>query len=413
MSLFESASLVVTPNGTKASKLYSVKPADGSGDMTVTRATTATRVNSSGIIESVATNVPRLDYTGSTCPSVLIEPQRTNLVLRSEEFDNASWVKFNATVTANSTISPDGTLDADKIIGSAGISNNNVYQSPSLTANTQYTETVYAKKSEWDWIVLEIRGEAVDAVVAWFNVNTGTVGVIKNGGTATITNVGNGWYRCSLTRTMGATTSSTRVRIYTTNANDSYSVGDGTSGVFIWGAQLEAGSSATSYIPTTNATVTRNADLISKTGITDLIGQTEGTLYAEVNNKNWETSNRIFIISDGSANNRIGIVQGTSQNTLRFLISTSGASQTDVNSSSIISSNYKIAIAYKNNDISIYVNGVQIATDTSATIPACSNVYLGKSESLSLANIINNGIKSAALWKTRLTNAELATLTTL
>ena len=84
MSLFESASLVITPNGTKASKLYSIKPTDGSGDLTVTRATTATRVNSAGLIETVSANVPRLDYSNGSCPSILVEPQRTNLVYPSD-----------------------------------------------------------------------------------------------------------------------------------------------------------------------------------------------------------------------------------------------------------------------------------------------------------------------------------------
>ena len=119
MSLFESASLVVTPNGTKASKLYAIKPTDGSGDLSVTRATTATRVNSAGLIESVASNVPRLDYTNSTCPSILVEPQRTNISLRSQEFDNAYWVPQNVTLTTNNTISPNGTLDADAVVVTA------------------------------------------------------------------------------------------------------------------------------------------------------------------------------------------------------------------------------------------------------------------------------------------------------
>ena len=151
MSLFESASLVVTPNGAKASKLYAIKPTDGSGDLTVTRATTATRVNSAGLIESVASNVPRLDYTNGTCPSILVEPQRTNLVLYSEQFDNAAWLKSTASgtlnVTANYGISPDGTQNADRIqmsISGFG-SYSDVVQLFSTTAGISYTYSIYLK----------------------------------------------------------------------------------------------------------------------------------------------------------------------------------------------------------------------------------------------------------------------------
>jgi len=126
MSLLEKASLVLTPNAYKASKLYSVVPSSGLGDMTVTRATTATRVNSLGLIESVASNVPRLNYdVAGGCPSILLEPQRTNLLTYSEDFINAVWVKSAIAgasmpvVTADDTISPDGSLDADKVVFSA------------------------------------------------------------------------------------------------------------------------------------------------------------------------------------------------------------------------------------------------------------------------------------------------------
>jgi len=308
MSLFESASLVVTPNGTKASKLYSVKPTDGSGDMTVVRATTATRVNSSGVIESVATNVPRLDYTGSTCPSVLIEPQRTNLALRSEEFDNASWTKSNISVSANLINSPDGTQDADKLIEDSLTNQKAIFNSVSSTSSIPYTFSLFLKSD----------GSGRNARIGIFDssfANSGYIlfnsvnGTLSNQGTngtgvvnsSSVVNYGNGWYRVSITVTLTATT--IRSVVYLASGNNTTYAGNGTSGVYIWGAQLEAGSNATSYIPTTTATVTRNVDLISKTGISSLIGQTEGTLYAEVNNKNWETSNRIFVISDGSASN--------------------------------------------------------------------------------------------------------------
>lgn len=128
MSLLDTASLVITPNGTKASKLYSVVPSDGSGDMTVTRATTATRVNSAGLIESVASNVPRLDYSNGTCPSILVEPQRTNILKYSEDLTNAVWSLIGTiTRTANYGTAPDGTQTSTRILWGGG-ANFELYQ---------------------------------------------------------------------------------------------------------------------------------------------------------------------------------------------------------------------------------------------------------------------------------------------
>ena len=415
MSLFESASLVVTPNGTKASKLYSVKPTDGSGDMTVVRATTATRVNSSGLIESSAVNVPRLDYTGSTCPSLLVEPQRTNLALYSEQFDNAVWTKTRTTVVSNATIAPDGSLTADKLIPSID-NNTHILQQSNISVTAQiYSATVYAKKGEYDTVRLFLSNLWSPNPNAIFNLTTKSIVSTQNG-TAKITELTNGWFKLEITSTINAVAGSTgQLLIYGGNNGIVSFAGDGTSGVFIWGAQLEAGANATSYIPTTTASVTRNADFISKTGISSLIGQTEGTLYANINFKNWEASNRVLAIGDGTTYNRIVILEGPVANTFRFLITTGGVIQSDIFSSSFTIGNYKIAAAYKNNDVALYINGSQIGTDNLATIPVCSNLYLGMSEySVTPTTLIlNDSIKSAALWKTRLTNAELATLTTL
>ena len=127
MALFDDASLVTTPNGYKAGTLYSIKPTSGAGDMTVVRATTATRVNSAGLIESVANNVPRLDYSNGTCPCLLVEPQRTNLLTYSEQFNNGVWGLFssgtgvNPIITANTTTAPNGTLTADTIVFNSGV----------------------------------------------------------------------------------------------------------------------------------------------------------------------------------------------------------------------------------------------------------------------------------------------------
>ena len=127
MSLYTDASLIMYPSGYKSGKIYSQKPTDGTGDLTFTRASTATRVNSSGLIESVASGVPRIDYLNG-CGQLLLEPQRTNVILRSQEFDNVSWAKVNTNVSANLTTSPDGTVNADKIIATSVSSTHSIYQ---------------------------------------------------------------------------------------------------------------------------------------------------------------------------------------------------------------------------------------------------------------------------------------------
>jgi hypothetical protein len=266
MSLFEEASIIITPNAFKAGKLYTVKGAD----LDVVRATNATRVNANGVIETVGANVPRIDYTGGGCPSILVEPQRTNLLLRSEEFNDAYWVKLVTSISANSTISPNGTLTSDKLIASVGVFDHVLRSGFSVTPSTNYTLTVFAKKSEYDFFVVRRIGSVIDT---YFNLNNGTLGNVRSGVVASILNVGDGWYRCSVTFTP---TTGTVVDISLSNTNGVISYnGDGTSGIFIWGAQLEAGSNATSYIKTTTASVTRNADVITLTPTTGLTEITE------------------------------------------------------------------------------------------------------------------------------------------
>jgi hypothetical protein len=407
MSLFDSASLVVTPNGTKASKLYAIKPTDG-GDLSVTRATTATRVNSSGLIESVATNVPRLDYTNGTCPSILVEPQRTNLFSYSEQFDNASWTKLDSSISSNATISPDGTTTADKLIENSSTANH-LIQKAVVAINSSYSFSVYAKKAERNWIVLRGVNAAFQNVKAWFNIDAGTVGTLENGATGTITSVGNGWYKCTMIIPTFSTGFEFRVSLSTGNGVDSY-LGNGTSGAYIWGAQLEAGSYATSYIPTVASSVTRNADVISKTGISTLIGQTEGTMFLDVN-----------VTKDGSGYYPLGTLIGATSSIyigINTFITTGNiyaeirnTTQQALISSSINSGRCKIALAYKANDIALYINGNLIGTDTSATIPATSAFSF--EYDVSIGNRNTKNINDVVLWKTRLTNAELATLTTI
>jgi hypothetical protein len=192
-------------------------------------------------------------------------------------------------------------------------------------------------------------------------------------------------------------------------------LGDGVSAMNFWGSQIELSSHSTSYIPTTIASVTRNKDVISKTSASSLIGQTEGTIYSEIKVSKLlgSVSRYIFHLSDGSADNRIYLAfSGANSNIIRARIFNSGTLQSNIITSEITSvGTYKLAIAYKNNDVVFYMNGVQIGTDTSATIPICSQIDLG--HNYNAGSQFNDRINNANIWKTRLTNSQLAELTTL
>ena len=409
MSLFESASLVVTPNGTKASKLYAIKPTDGSGDLSVTRATTATRVNSAGLIESVASNVPRLDYTNGTCPSILVEPQRTNLLTYSEQFDNAAWNNVRGVVTANSTISPDGTTNSDTFASAAGQPfPPALTRTPSFTGNTNYSFSVFAKilgnSNLFNMAYVDnISGYTGGSVL--YNLSTQSITITQSPNssvTASIQNYGNGWYRLVINFLTIATPSFNYLQI-------GQSTNDVGNGFALYGAQLEAGAYATSYIPTTSASVTRNADVISKTGISSLIGQTEGVMYFDLKTIANNDFKRLSI-NGGSYVNSI-FFDFDNTNTLYAKVFNGGSAVATLIASGInIANRNKIAIAYKNNDFSFYVNGSQVASQSSGSIPSGLANY---EFSLASNQIFEGNINTAALWKTRLTNAELATLTTI
>jgi len=420
MSLFESASLCITPNGTKASKLYAIKPTDGSGDLSVTRATTATRVNSSGLISSVASNVPRLDYTNGSCPSILVEPQRTNLALYSEQFDNVTWLKGQSTVTANTIISPDGNTNADILFELATTSTHNVASSNliSFVSGTSYTISIYAKNNTSGRGLLQIAGYALGSgasnIYANFNLSNGTLGSVS-GGTSTITAAANGFYRLTFSFTCGNTISErlnySLITSSTSTAFQSY-LGDSSKGIIIYGAQLEEGSYATSYIPTTSASVTRNADVISKTGISSLIGQTEGTIFLNCKiNTNNENAD-IFLLYNNSNVTLGAYVIGfnTSGNiTLYSLPSGSLNTLKDGDNRNI---NIKIALAYKSGDFSFYINGIETFTSSSISIANGLSALFLNSNNLP-ANFGIGNYNTVSLFPTRLTNAELTELTTI
>jgi hypothetical protein len=405
-------SLLLIPDRYKSGVLYSQLPESGAGDLTFTRASAATRVNASGLIESVASGVPRLDYTGGGCPSLLLEPQRTNLVTYSEEFDDASWAKGGVTISANTnaTLDPSGQNFADKLVEDSSNGNHRVFNNSSVTISDSdaTTYSVFAKAAERTQIYLRDN----DIVGARFNLSTGEVISTEGTATATITNYGNGWYRCTITRV--SSTTAGRVIVYLDNGGDSYT-GDNTSGVFIWGAQVEAGAYPTSYIPTTSAAVTRAADAALTASVPSLIGQNEGTLFVEMKRESLAES--FIVILSALA----GTTVNSYQNSLYLFQVSNGVFASDcfvsdVNqfavelSEGLSVGRHKIAVAYKQNDFTLYIDGVQIGTDTSGNVPAMNFLTIG-----GVADVPNhkNIISQTAIYPVRLSNSELAALTAL
>jgi hypothetical protein len=350
-------------------------------------------------------NIPRIDYTNGSCPSLLVEPQRTNLLIYSQQFDNINWGSFNQlSFTANAGISPDGTNNAflftKNIASTVGWKSINI---STLTSGVTYTLSAFVKKGTvGNNAILRIAGVAFPPAITYeFNFDTET---ITNGGS--FTKLANGWYRISGQRTATSTGSGDfQIGVTSTLTTD-------LNNVLIYGAQLEAGSYPTSYIPTVASTVTRNADVISKTGISSLIG-TEFTMFFDGFESMGGASSRYLILKGASTtyNNYISI-EGLSGNRIGFYIYNNVGALVFAASSGAFTNGQRIKLAArcKNNDFAVYLNGVLLGSQASGTVPTTSNLYLGYYTDYT-DNY--NKINSATIFNTALTNTELAQLTTL
>jgi len=404
------------------------------GDFTVTRASTKNVIGSNGLYQSVANNVPAFEFnTDGSYRGLLVEPGATNLALRSQEFQT-SWTTLQASISTDvvATTAPDGTNTADKLVENTATDEHRVTQSITKAASaTTYTVSVFAKSTERNMQLAIDSGSVSNAGQAIFNLTNGTVGSATVDGTftnasASIQALPNGWYRCSVTATTGTeTTVRIRIRLVSGASTVSYT-GDNTSGIFIWQAQLETGSVATSPIVTTGSTASRVADVVSLTGASSLIGQTEGTLYMEVvfgslydgvgagpgGVEIGDGGNFANILTMGvgrdSPNNRIIVVNRASSVNTIF----AGFSVTAVGT-------YKCALGYSASGTSFYVNGSKVTsytTGTSATATTISSfdrVTIGGAWDGSAAiGQTNNNYKAVALFPTRLSDSQLASLTT-
>ena len=283
----------------------------------------------------------------SGCGSWLLEPQSTNLVTYSEDFSDSSWVKTNSSITSNLVISPDGALNADKLVEDASTGEKFTQTIRPVSNTTIYTASVFVKFAGREWIRFT---DAQSSNRIHFNTKTGVFGAVT--GTVISYNsiaLDNGWYKLSLTTTSVATAYAVRI-VLAENDNDVSYTGDGTSGVYVWGAQLEQQSYATSYIPTNGSIATRLADVANNSGNSTLINSTEGVLYAEIAALADDGTNRGIALSDGTTLNRVNILFGTGSNKIRTIVKSNASDSFDKEYTVTSTLNYhKIAIKYKEN----------------------------------------------------------------
>jgi hypothetical protein len=374
-------------NNTSSIDLWGAQIEQRSAVTAYTPTTTQPITNYIPVLQSAADNVARFDHNPVTGESLgfLVEESRSNLFLRSEEFDNASWTKTNSTITANAIVAPDGALTGDKLIPTSGSGVKFMAQSGSVTSGQVYSFSIYVKKDAFDhfWIGGTASAWGSGAVV-YYNISNGTVGTTGAGTTASINNVGNGWYRLNWSKPASATfTGAQIITAGASDANGSQTVtGDGFSGVFLWGAQLEAGAFPTSYIPTVASQVTRAADAASMTGanFSGWYSQGEGTVYWDGRFSGITGGLAMFAISDNTFNNRITGVFTTSGGAgVNVDIFANNSFQAAVPSAITPTANtqYKLAVSFATDNIAGSRNGGVAGTDTSAIIPVVDRMYIG------------------------------------
>jgi hypothetical protein len=375
-----------------------------------TRSTGGTRVNKDGLIEMVTNNKPRIDFLNDSNGALLLEPSRSNLLTYSEDFSNAYWTKTNSSITSNVAISPDGTLNADKLVESTSASEKLIQRILSVTTSTIYTASVFVKYAGREWIRFT---DAQSSNRIHFNTLTGAFGTI----TGTIIDYNsiafsNGWYKLSITTTSVATAYALRVSLAEADNDVSYT-GNGTSGVYIWGAQFELGSYATSYIPTQGAIATRVAEVCNGAGNSQIFNSSEGVLFAEISAlANDGTSRQIALSSGSSTTNKVSLIYTATTNQLQAFIRSGGSIAFNVTEIlSDTTNENKIALKYKQDDFALWVNGIEVATDTSGSAPTLLNV-LDFDDADGSSNFYGN-VKQLQYFNTALTDQELINLTTI
>jgi len=413
---------------TVGDKVYSILPSDGVGDFDFTRATTATRINAQGLIETVASGENRLNYSlldGEVvgCPHLLLEDEATNSIQYSEDFSQSAWTKGNSSIESDTLISPSGILNGSTLTDNTANTIHRLRDSVSLSASTDYSLSIFAKKGTLSNIQLALINTGNSNTASRvFDLENGALGEsITIGGTlqdSKITDYGNGWYRCEITAQLGSTPNTYQITLApqssgnSTTGNQVTYDGDGNGNVYLWGAQLEEGSYPTSYIKTTSAAVTRAAETCTGSGDAATFNDSEGVLMAEFSALADDLNIEGISVSDGSSSNRVVIFKWNSSNSIRARVTSSGVNTLNqtITISDVTTLN-KIAVVYKTNDFQIWVNGIKLFTDTSGSTPIGLNELNFNSDGIG-GSAFRGKIKQIQYFDSALSDSELQALTT-
>jgi hypothetical protein len=377
--------------------------------LSCTRATPAAAyyTKADGTLTTFAANTLRYGTNG-----LLVEEARTNLQTRSQEIDDGTAWPLpggRATISANAMAAPDGTVTADKIIEAAGGGSHGVQPViTGLAANTNYIYSFFAKAAERSIMATEMSGTVIGGAfkAAYFNLSgAGSVTDVGSGITCSIVALASSWYRCSIAFTSDSDGGDFNIFVGPTTVSGSFSyTGDGTSGIYLWGAQLEVGAFATSYIPTTTASVTRAADVVTYSGAVAIFTPAAGTFYTQVDGI---PGTDAILFGDGATPSSFGVTSQSANvwKTLQVGVNfpaTSGVSATVA---------AKIAAAYATTAHSISANGGAAGTGTASVAAVQVNsLYLGSNQGIN--EFLNTNIKRIAFWQSKLSDGALQTLTT-
>ena len=393
--------LALIPSGYKTATVYSILPNNADGDFDYERNGSATRMRKDGLIEELTVDdTPRLDWLNSDCPSLLLEPQRTNLQAYSENFSGAAWTPSSSTITANSSICPNGELTAYKLETTSTVGLLGGFLT--ITANTEYTYSLFVKSDATSVCKIDLYDTISSSRYFYgtviFDMATETISTSL--ATASFDKLDGGWYRLKMTATSpNPLLGSTGVQISLTQAGS----------IFIWGAQMEAGGYATSYIKNVDDIngVTRLKDECFNGGDADLFDITEGTFFVDsyvYNSGNFTIIN----LSDGSVSNRLALMFQNYGTQVRVLSSGGVDSYLNLN----FDQRNKIAVTFKENEYKFFINGALVGSDTSATVPSGMD-RLNFSNNTNVSNHFEGKVYDTRVYDRVLTEAEAITLTTI
>ena len=402
----------------QGTKLFSVLPSSGVGDFDFTRSGSATRINSQGLIETVANGVSRLNYpmidgVVKGCPHHILEPIATNQVNYSEDINNNAWTKVSLTVSPNEAISPDGSLNADKLTENTTTSQHRISDIVSLVSGQEHTISAFVKPNGSKWVRLRLENATVGSgqINVYFDIENGVVGT-EGAGVGKIEKYPNGWYRCSATGTTNTTVNVCIVALADADGNSSYA-GDASRSSYVWGVSVENSSYLTSYIPTNGSAVTRSAETANGSGDAATFNDSEGVLMAEVSALVNNGESRRISISHSAADtsNRVTLEVDETTDTIKAFMSSGNVTVGSITVNDINqTNNNKIALLYKENTFEMHINGFLLGSDyTISSLPIeLSRLQL---EGANGSNDFYGKTKQVQYYNSALTDSEIEQLT--